>query len=71
MRYLQYVLLGLIVFVHPIMPCLVLLGLSIITFQKHNWNEGFFDDRWGALGSVTFLLGIAAYLVIIYLPSQA
>jgi hypothetical protein len=68
MKYLQYVLLGLIVFVHPIMPSLVLMGLSLFSFQKHDWGEGFFDDRWGILGSVSFLVGIVVYMAMVYLP---
>jgi hypothetical protein len=71
MKYLQYVLLGLVVFLHPIMPCIVLMGLSLFSFQKHDWEEGFFDDRWGILGSVSFLVGIIVYMVMIYLPFQA
>ncbi len=71
MKYLQYVLVGLVVFVHPIMPSLVLMGLSLFSFQKHDWGEGFFDDRWGLLGSVSLLAGIAVYMIMIYLPSQA
>jgi hypothetical protein len=49
----------------------VLVGLSLFSFQKHDWQEGFFDDRWGILGSVSFLVGIIVYLVMVYLPSQA
>ncbi len=71
MKFLQYALLGLLVFVHPIMPSLVLMGLSLISFQKHDWEEGFFDDRWGLLGSACLLGGIAVYMVMIYLPSRA
>jgi uncharacterized membrane protein len=71
MKYLQYILLGLVVFVHPIMPSIVLVGLSLFSFRKHDWQEGFFDDRWGILGSVSFLVGIIIYLVMVYLPSQA
>jgi hypothetical protein len=71
MKYLQYILLGLVVFVHPIMPSLVLIGLSLISFQKHDWQEGFFDDRWGLLGSASLLAGVAVYMITIYLPSQA
>jgi hypothetical protein len=68
MKYLQYILLCLIVFVHPIMPSLVMVGLSLFSFQKHDWGEGFFDDRWGILGSVSFLVGIVAYVIMVYLP---
>ena len=68
---LQYILLGLVVFVHPIMPGIVLVGLSLFSFQKHDRQEGFFDDRWGILGSVSFLVGIIIYLVLVYLPSRA
>jgi hypothetical protein len=71
MKYLQYILLGLVVFVHPIMPSLALMGLSLFSFQKHDWEEGFFDDRWGLLGSASLLAGIAVYMVMIYLPAQA
>jgi hypothetical protein len=71
MKFLQYILLALVMFVHPVMPSIVLLGLSLISFQKHDWQEGFFDDNWGTLGSVTFLLAIVTYVVMVYLPSQA
>jgi hypothetical protein len=71
MKFLQYVMLALVMFIHPVMPSIVLLGLSLISFQKHDWEEGFFDDRWGTLGSVSFLLGIVTYVVMVYLPSQA
>jgi hypothetical protein len=70
MKYLQYILLGLIMFIHPIMPSIVLVGLSLLSFQKHDWEEGFFNDRWGILGSVSFLAGIVVYVLMIYLPSQ-
>lgn len=71
MKYLQFVLLGLVVFVHPIMPSLVLLGLSLFYFQKHDWGDGFFEDKWGALGTVSFLLGIVVYALMVFLPSQS
>ena len=71
MKYLQYVVLGLVMLVHPIMPSLILMGLSLFSFQKHDWTEGFFDDRWGLLGSLSLLAGIAVYMIMIYLPSQA
>ena len=71
MKCLQYILLGLVVFVHPIMPSIVLVGLSLFAFQKHDWEEGFFEDRWGILGSVSFLVGIIVYMFMIYLPSKA
>jgi hypothetical protein len=71
MKYLQYILLGLVVFIHPIMPSIVLVGLSLFSFQKHDWEEGFFDDRWGFLGSVSFLVGILVYMIMVYLPSKA
>ncbi len=71
MKSLQYLLLGLVLFVHPIMPSLALMGLSLFSFQKHDWQEGFFDDRWGLLGSASLLAGIAVYMIMIYLPSQA
>lgn len=70
MKFLQYVLLALVMFIHPVMPSIVLLGLSLISFQRHDWEEGFFDDRWGTLGSISFLLGIVIYMVMVYLPSQ-
>jgi hypothetical protein len=70
MKTLQLVLLGLVVFVHPIMPSLVLLGLSLLYFQKHDWGEGFFDDKWGALGTLSFLLGIVVYTLMVFIPSQ-
>ena len=70
MKYLQFMLLGLVVFVHPIMPSLVLLGLSLFYFQKHDWCEGFFEDKWGALGTVSFLLGMVVYTLMVFIPSQ-
>ena len=70
MKYLQFILLGLALFVIPIMPSLVLLGLSLIYFKKHDWTKGFFKDKWGTLGVVSFLSGIAVFLVGVYLPSQ-
>jgi len=42
-------------YLHYIMPGLT--GLSLFSFQKHDWDEGFLDDRWGILGSVSFLVG--------------
>lgn len=71
MKFLQYVMLALVMFIHPIMPSIVLVGLSLISFQKHDWGDGFFEDRWGTLGSLAFLLGIVTYVVMVYLPSHA
>ncbi len=70
MKSLQFILLGLVVFIHPIMPSLVLLGLSLFYFQRHDWGEGFFDDRWGTLGMLTFLLGVVVYTLMVFIPSQ-
>ena len=67
MRYLQLILLGLVMFVIPIMPSLVLIGLSLLYFKKHNWQSGFLKDKWGALGILSFLLGLLAY-VFIFMP---
>jgi hypothetical protein len=71
MKVLQYILLGLVMFIHPIMPSLALLGLSVFYLQKHDWEAGFFEDRWGAIGSISFLLGIIVYVAMVYLPSRA
>lgn len=65
---LPLVLLGLTIFINPIMSSLVLMGLSMFYFQKHDWGEEFFDDRWGTLGAITFLLGITIYFVVVYMP---
>lgn len=70
MKYLQYVLLGLVLFLHPVMPSLALMGLSLFSFQKHDWEEGFFGDRWGLLGSVSLLAGIVVYMMMVYWPSK-
>lgn len=70
MKFLQYVLLALVMFIHPVMPSIILLGLSLISFQRHDWGEGFFDDNWGTLGSISFLLGIVIYVVMFYLPTH-
>lgn len=68
MAALPLVLLGLTIFINPIMSSLVLMGLSMFYFQKHDWGEEFFDDRWGTLGAITFLLGITIYFVVVYMP---
>ena len=65
---LPLVLLCLTIFINPIMSSLVLMGLSMFYFQKHDWGEEFFDDRWGTLGAITFLLGITIYFVVVYMP---
>jgi|GEM_PF-2884022 hypothetical protein len=41
MKYLQFVLLGLAMFVIPGMPSLVLCGLSLVYFRKHDWGKVF------------------------------
>jgi hypothetical protein len=66
MKYLQFIMLGMTLLVSPILASIVLLGLSLFYFQKHDWGEGFFEDRWGALGSISFLLGILVYVVLVY-----
>ena len=70
MKYLQIILLGLAMFVIPIMPSLVLCGLSLIYFRKHDWTEEFFKDRWGTLGILSFLFGILVFVVGVYIPSR-
>lgn len=69
MKVLQYILLGLVMLVFPLMPSLALLGLSLFYFKKHDWRNSFFRDKWGALGILSFLLGVAAY-VILFMPTQ-
>ena len=71
MRVLQFVLLGLVLMINPLLSSIGLLGISLFFFQKHNWGEGFFDDRWGLIGTIVFLLGIIVYVVIVYIPSRA
>ena len=71
MKVLQFILLGMVMLINPIMPSIALLGLSIFYFKKHDWEAGFFDDAWGILGSVSFLLGIVVYVMLVYIPSQA
>lgn len=70
MKYLQIILLGLAMFIIPVMPSLVLCGLSLIYFRKHDWTKGFFKDKWGTLGIVSFLSGIIVFLVGVYIPSR-
>lgn len=70
MKYLQIILLGLAMFVVPVMPSLVLCGLSLIYFRKHDWERGFFQDKWGTLGVVSFLAGVMVFVMGVYLPSQ-
>jgi hypothetical protein len=70
MKYLQFVLLGLAMFVIPIMPSIVLCGLSLVYFKRHDWAKGFFKDKWGALGLVSFLAGIMVFVVGVYIPSR-
>lgn len=69
MKYLQFVLLGLAMFVIPVMPSIVLCGLSLVYFKRHDWAKGFFKDKWGALGLVSFLTGIMVFVVGVYIPS--
>jgi len=45
MKYLQILLLGLAMFIIPIMPILVLCGLSLVYFKKHDWTKDFFYDK--------------------------
>ena len=71
MKVLQFVLLGLVLMINPLLSSIGLLGISLFFFQKHNWGEGFFDDRWGLIGTIVFLLGIIVYVVIVYIPSRA
>lgn len=69
MKYLQFVLLGLAMFVIPVMPSIVLCGLSLVYFKRHDWAKGFFKDKWGALGLVSFLTGIMVFVAGVYIPS--
>jgi hypothetical protein len=68
METLPLLLLGLTVFINPILSSIMLMGLSILYFQKHDWGEEFFDDRWGTLGAITLTLAIAVYFVVVYVP---
>ena len=70
MKYLQLVLLGLAMFVIPVMPSLVLCGLSLVYFRKHDWGKSFFKDKWGIFGILSFLFGIIIFVVSVYIPSQ-
>ena len=70
MKYLQILLLGLTMFIIPIMPSLVLCGLSLIYFKRHDWTKGFFNDKWGTLGLLSFLSAIAVFFMGVYLPSR-
>jgi hypothetical protein len=66
MKYLQLILLGLAMFIVPTLPSLVLCGLSLIYFRKHDWTQGFFYDKWGTLGILSFLFGLAVFLGTAY-----
>ena len=66
MKYLQFMMLGMITLIDPIFASIFLMGLSLYYFRKHDWSEGFFDDRWGTLGSISFLLGVLTYVVMVY-----
>lgn len=70
MKYLQFILLGLAMFIVPGMPSLVLCGLSLLYFKKHDWTKNFFHDKWGTLGILSFLSGVVVFAVSVYLPSQ-
>lgn len=69
MKYLQWILLGLAMFVVPMLPSLVLCGLSLMCFRKHDWTQGFFYDKWGTLGILSFVFGLAVFMVAVYRPS--
>ena len=69
MKYLQWILLGLAMFVVPVLPSLVLCGLSLVYFRKHDWTQGFFYDKWGTLGILSFLFGLIIFMVAVYRPS--
>jgi len=69
MKYLQWILLGLAMFVVPILPSLVLCGLSLLYFWRHDWTQGFFYDKWGALGILSFVFGLAVFLGAVYSPA--
>lgn len=70
MKYLQIILLGLVMFVVPIMPSLALCGISLVYFKKHDWTRGFFSDKWGTLGVASFLAGMMVFILGVYLPSR-
>ena len=68
MKYLQLILLGLAMFIIPMLPGVVLIGLSLIYFRKHDWGKGFFNDKWETLGILSFLFGIIVFVVGVYIP---
>lgn len=70
MKYLQFVLLGLAMFIIPTMPSIVLCGLSFVYFKKHDWEKDFFNDKWGTLGILSFLFGILVFIVGVYMPTK-
>ena len=70
MKYLQLILLGMAMLVIPVMPSLVLCGLSLIYFRRHDWQRGFFNDKWGILGLASFVAGLAVFVVGVYIPSR-
>jgi hypothetical protein len=70
MKYLQLILLGMIMFVVPFMPSLVLCGLSLVYLRRHDWERGFFNDKWGVLGLASFLAGLVVFMVGVYIPSR-
>jgi hypothetical protein len=70
MKYLQLILLGMAMLVVPVMPSLVLCGLSLVYFKKHDWERGFFNDKWGMLGVASFLASIMIFVVGVYLPTR-
>jgi hypothetical protein len=65
-----FVLLGLTVFVIPVMPSIVLCGLSLVYFKRYDWAKGFFKDKWGTLGVVSFLARIMIFVVGVYISSR-
>lgn len=70
MKYLQFILLGLVMFVVPMLPSLALLGLSLLYFKKHDWSRGFFTDKWGMMGIASFLFGIVVFWVGVFIPAH-
>ena len=70
MKYLQLILLGLIMFVVPVMPSLLWCGLSLVYLKKHDWGRGFFNDKWGVLGLASFAAGLVVFMVGVYIPSR-
>ena len=62
MKYLQLILLGLAMLIVPILPSLALCGISLMYFRKHDWTQGFFYDKWGTLGILSLLFGLALFL---------